>query len=348
MIQEKNSETEFLYVGTRQGLESDIIPKENIPFFALDLAGGFERHFTLSNFKRAANAILSVKKAMKVIKNFKPNVVVGTGGYVCGPILLAASLLKVPTLIQEQNVVAGITNKILSKFVTKIAVGCEVALKHFPEEKTIYTGNPIRSEVLKGTREEGLKHFNFVDELPVILISGGSRGARSINRAMIDVLINAAKNPTAQYLHVTGKGEFDDVMNRLNEAGIDIKNFKNIRVEPYLYNMPQAMAMSDLAIFRAGATGLAELTARGIPSILIPYPYAAENHQEYNAQALVDAGAARMILNQDLNSEILQKTIDELLKNPDELKKMSVASKNLGRPKAAEEISEMILNLARE
>ena len=346
-IQEKLPETEFLYVGTRQGLESDIIPKENIPFLALDLEGGFERHFTLANIKRAANAIMSVKKAINIVKDFKPDVTVGTGGYVCGPILLAASLEKVPTLIQEQNVVAGITNKILSKFVTKIAVGCEGALKHFPADKTTYTGNPIRAEVLQGTREEGLKHFDFDDDKPVVLISGGSRGARSINRAMIDVLVNAATNPTVQYLHVTGKGEYDDVINRIKEKGVELETLRHIRVEPYLYNMPQAMAMADLAIFRAGATGLAELTARGIPSILIPYPYAAENHQEFNARALVDAGAARMILNKDLNSEILQNTLTELLDNPEKLKSMSVASLSLGRPQAADEIASMIIELAK-
>ena len=347
-IQEKVPETEFLYVGTKQGLESDIIPKENIPFYALDLAGGFERHFTLANIKRAANAIMGVKKAMNIVKEFQPDVVVGTGGYVCGPILLAASLEKIPTLIQEQNVVAGITNKILSKFVTKIAVGCEGALKHFPKNKTIYTGNPIRAEVLQGTREEGLQHFDFEPDKPVILISGGSRGARSINRAMVNVIVNAATNPTAQYLHVTGKSEYEDVIERIKEAGVELETLRHIRVEPYLYNMPQAMAMTDLAVFRAGATGLAELTARGIPSILIPYPYAAENHQEFNARALVDVGAARMILNKDLNSEILQDTITELLDNPDTLKKMSAASLSLGRPQAAEEIASMILELAKK
>lgn len=336
-----------MYVGTNKGLEADIIPKENIPFEALNLEGGFERHFTLENIKRAANAIMSVKSAMNIVKKFKPDVVVGTGGYVCGPILLGASFLHIPTLIQEQNVVAGITNKILSKFVTKIAVGCAGALDKFPAEKTTYTGNPIRAEVLLGNREKALKQFNFTNDKPIILISGGSRGARSINRAMIDVLINATENDSAQYLHVTGKGEFDDVMNRLNEKGIDIKNYKHIRVEPYLYNMPQAMAMTDLAIFRAGATGLAELTAKGIPSILIPYPYAAENHQEFNAQELVNAGAAKMILNKDLNSEILQQTINELLSDRDKLKSMSEASLKLGRPNAANEIVDMILNLAR-
>ena len=345
-IQEKQPETEFLYVGTKQGLESDIIPKENLPFVALNLAGGFERHFTLENFTRAANAIKSVKKAIDIVKQFNPDVAVGTGGYVCGPILLAASLEKVPTLIQEQNVVAGITNKILSKFVNKIAVGSERALKHFPAEKTVYTGNPIRSEVLKAKREDALIRFDFDDKKPIVLISGGSRGARSINQAMVDVLVNAASNPAIQYLHVTGKGEYEDVVNQIESAGVNLAELNHIRVEPYLYNMPQAMAMADLAVFRAGATGLAELTARGIPSILIPYPFAAENHQEFNAKELVDAGAAKMILNKDLNSTILSETIEELISEPSKLKSMSERSLKLGRPEAAETISLMILKLA--
>ena len=339
-IKAKRPDTEFLYVGTEKGLEADIVPKAGINFTALNLEGGLERHFTLENISRAANAIWSIKTAADIVKSFKPNVVVGTGGYVCGPILLAASLMKVPTLIQEQNAVAGVTNKILSKFVDKIAVGTQDALKNFPANKTTYTGNPIRAEVLAAKKEDGLREFNFTADKPIVLISGGSRGARSINDAMIDVLKVAAQKNTAQFLHVTGKGEFDSVTKKL--ADVDAPN---IRIVPYLYNMPRAMAMADLAIFRAGATGLAELTARGVPAILIPYPYAAENHQEFNARALVDAGAARMILNKDLNAELLQKNLDELLFSPQTLKQMAKASLSLGKPNAADEIADMILNL---
>lgn len=346
-VEKKIPDAQFLYVGTEHGLEADIVPKENIPFRALDLAGGFERHFTLENFKRAANAILSIKKAGAIVKEFNPDVVVGTGGYVCGPILLAAALDHVPTLIQEQNVVAGITNKILSKFVTKIAVGSERALKNFPTDKTVYTGNPIRKAVLEGTRAEGLKAYNFVDDKPVVLISGGSRGARSINRAMIEVLAHASKDDSIQYLHVTGRGEYDDVINRLKDAGVELNEIDHIRVEPYLYDMPRAMAMADLAVFRAGATGLAELTARGVPSILIPYPFAAENHQEFNAKELADAGAARMILNKDLTPEGLERLIKELIGDRALLKTMAEASKQLGRPQAAETIADMIIALSK-
>ena len=340
-IKAKRADAKFLYVGTEKGLESDIVPKAGINFTALNLEGGFERHFTLENISRAANAILSIKHASDIVKNFKPNVVVGTGGYVCGPILLAASLLKVPTLIQEQNAVAGITNKILSKFVDKIAVGTRDALKNFPADKTTYTGNPIRAAVLAAKKIDGLNEFNFTDDKPIVLISGGSRGARSINDAMIGVLKSAAEKNSAQFLHVTGKGEFDAVTKKLSA----VPDAPNIRVVPYLYNMPTAMAMADVAIFRAGATGLAELTARGIPAILIPYPYAAENHQEFNARALVDAGAARMILNKDLTAEILSATLDELLSSPEELQRMAQASLSLGKPHAADEIAEMILSL---
>lgn len=344
-IKNKRPDAEFLYVGTEKGLEADIVPKAGINFTALKLEGGFERHFTLENISRAANAIWSVKRAADIIKNFKPDAVVGTGGYVCGPILLAASLKKVPTLIQEQNAVAGVTNKILSKFVDRIAVGTHDALKNFPPDKTTYTGNPIRAEVLAAKRSDGLREFNFSDDKPIVLISGGSRGARSINDAMIGVLKSAAEKNSAQFLHVTGKGEFDSVTKKLSDAGVNL-DAPNIKIVPYLYNMPTAMAMADLAIFRAGATGLAELTARGIPAILIPYPYAAENHQEFNARALVEVGAARMILNKDLTAEILSATLDELLSSPEKLRAMAQASLSLGKPNAAAEIADIILKLA--
>ena len=340
-IKSKRADAEFLYVGTQKGLEADIVPKAGINFVALELEGGFERRFTLENISRAANAIMSIKRASNIVKDFKPNAVVGTGGYVCGPILLAASLMKIPTLIQEQNAVAGVTNKILSKFVDKIAVGTRDALKNFPPNKTTYTGNPIRAEVLAAKKSDGLREFHFTADKPIVLISGGSRGARSINNAMIDVLKSAAQKNSAQFLHVTGKGEFDSVTEKLS----DILDAPNIKVVPYLYNMPTAMAMADLAIFRAGATGLAELTARGIPAILIPYPFAAENHQEFNARALVDAGAAKMILNKNLTAEILSATLDELLSSPEKLKSMAQASLSLGKPNAADEIADLILNL---
>ena len=180
-----------------------------------------------------------------------------------------------------------------------------------------------------------------------MLVSGGSRGARSIDRAMVGVLKAVQDHPEVQFLLVTGKGEYEDVMRRLKEAEVDLAASPHIRVEPYLYDMPEAMAMADLAVFRAGATGLAELMARGVPAILVPYPYAAENHQEYNARALERAGAARVILDRDLTDKTLSALLGELLSESGKLQRMAEASRALGRPEAADEIADLVLEIAR-
>lgn len=337
---------EVLYVGTHAGLEADIIPKEGIPFETVDLQG-FKRSLSPENLLRAARAIRGVGKAMSIVKKFQPDVVIGTGGYVCGPVLMAAGLLGIPSLIQEQNVIPGITNKILARFVDRIATGYQEASKHFPADKVVFTGNPIRAQVMAPRQEGDYEAFNLLPGRKTILVSGGSRGARSINRAMVGVLKHYAGRRDVQILHATGKGEYEDIMSRIQAAGVDLEAACNLQVVPYLYNMPQAMSIADLAVFRAGATGLAELTAKGIPAILIPYPYAAENHQEHNARAVEKAGAARVVLNKDISPEILIETIDDLLEDKGTLRRMAAASRSLGRPQAADTIAEMILELAR-
>ena len=345
-LQQKVDKLEVLYVGTHAGLEADIIPKEDIPFATVDLQG-FKRSLSPENLLRAARAIKGVGKAMGIVRKFQPDVVVGTGGYVCGPVLMAASLLGIPSLIQEQNVIPGITNKILSKFVNKIATGYQEANGAFPANKVVFTGNPIRQEVMAHRQEADYEAFGLRPDTTTILVSGGSRGARTINRAMVEVLKHYAGRRDVQILHATGKGEYEDIINRISAAGLDLQQADNIKVKPYLYNMPQAMAIADLAIFRAGATGLAELTAKGIPAILVPYPYAAENHQEHNARAVEKAGAARVILNKDLTAQGLIQAIDELIGKPEKLQAMAKASAKLGRPEAADTISELIIELAR-
>ena len=345
-IERKVNNAEFLYVGTDAGLEADIVPKENIPFETINIEG-FARSLSPANILRGAKAVAGVAKAMNVVRRFRPDAAIGTGGYVCGPILLAASLEGVPTLIQEQNVVPGITNKILSKFVTKIAVGSNEAAAHFPKEKTVFTGNPIRGEVMAARREDGIKEFGLDPNKITVLVSGGSRGARTINRAMVGVLRHYAGDGNVQILHVTGSAGHDDTMSLINEAGIDLDNAKNLIVRKYLYDMPLALACADLAVFRAGAIGIAELTARGIPSVLVPYPYAAANHQEKNARAMEAAGAARVILDRDLKAESLLAVMVELLSESDKLKRMAEMSRKLGRPNAADVIAGIVLDIAR-
>ena len=217
-IQEMEPSARILYVGGRNGLEADIVPREGIDFIAMDLAG-FERKITLENIGRAWRALRAVARARGIVQGFQPNVAIGTGGYAAGPILLAASLAGVPTLVQEQNVFAGVTNRILAKFATAIAVGMEDAQNVFPKEKTYVTGNPIRPEVLTATRADGARAFGFDPAKKTVLVSGGSRGARSINRAMVEVIARAAEQTEVQYLHVTGADEHGDTLARIRNAG---------------------------------------------------------------------------------------------------------------------------------
>lgn len=345
-IQKKIPDAEFLYVGTKDGLEADIVPKEGIPFETVNIQG-FKRSLTPENLVRGAQAFGGVVKAMGIVRRFKPDVAVGTGGYVCGPILLASSLMGIPTLIQEQNVMPGVTNRLLARFVSCIAMGTKEAAEHFPKGKRVFTGNPIREEVMRARSEDGKKLFGLDPKAKTVLVSGGSRGARSINRAMIGVLAHYACRDGVQILHVTGKVGYEETMQSLKEAGVDLDAAGNLFVEPYLYNMPQALACADVAVFRAGAIGIAELTARGVPSVLIPYPFAAANHQEMNARAVATAGAARMILDRELTAERLLSVLAELLSEDAKLRRMAKAAKKLGRPKAADEIASRVIRLAR-
>jgi UDP-N-acetylglucosamine--N-acetylmuramyl-(pentapeptide) pyrophosphoryl-undecaprenol N-acetylglucosamine transferase len=342
-IQQQVPSCEVLFIGTEQGLEADIIPKEGFDFQTIDVRG-FERRLSVTNLQTIIKTLGSVWQSRRLINQFKPDVVIGTGGYVCGPVLLAASMMGVPTMIQEQNVIPGITNKILSRFVKKIAVGYEEAIKNFSNQGNIFvSGNPIRPEVLSATREEGIAALGLDSAKRTILISGGSRGARSINQAMIDVYRQFAGRKDIQLLHVTGQSEYNGIVEKLKQCCIDTTKAGNIIIKPYLYNMPQALAVADIAIFRAGAVGLAELTARGIPSIIIPYPYAAENHQEFNARVMEQQGAAVVIRDAELNGSRLIATIHELISSPQKLDDMGIASKRLGCPQAAESIAKMAL-----
>ena len=344
-IERKVPDARFLFIGTRAGLEADIVPREGIPFQTVEIRG-FKRSLSPVNLVRGVRAFGGVMKALRIVREFRPDIAIGTGGYVCGPILLAASLLRVPSLVQEQNTVPGITNKLLARFVSCIAAGTREAMTVFPREKTVFTGNPIRREVMEARREEGLAAFGLDPGKKTVLVSGGSRGARSINRAMAGVLAHYAGHPGVQILHVTGRDGYEETLAELDAAGVDWKTAGNLFLRPYLYDMPQALACADLAVFRAGAIGIAELTARGVPAILVPYPYAAANHQEHNARAVENAGAARMILDRDLSADSLLPLLSGLLDDDVTLRRMAEASRELGRPQAAEEIAGLALRMA--
>ena len=338
----KNRGWDILYIGSENGLESDIIPKYELEFTAVPLAA-LPRKLNFKLMKSIAKNIRGYRESRKIISDFKADIVFGTGGFVSGPVVMAAKRLGIKTLIHEQNVYPGIANRLLSYFVDRIALNYLEAKKYFPfwaRNKLVETGNPIRESILDTERKEALLKLKLKENKKTILISGGSQGARSINKAMLDVYKYFQDVNCVQFIHISGTNNYNDYLKELEKEQIKLED--NFKIIPYLNNMEWAYAIADLVIFRAGATGLAEITAKGMPAILIPYPYAAGNHQEYNAMTLREAGAAMVIKDSDLNGPILTEKINEIIKDEKLLTSMKRESKKLGHPEACLNIVNII------
>ncbi|MEH7502422.1 undecaprenyldiphospho-muramoylpentapeptide beta-N-acetylglucosaminyltransferase [Neobacillus drentensis] len=328
-IQKQNKDAQFLYIGTSKGLESKIVPRENIDFKSIHITG-FQRKLSFENIKTVLRFLKGVKDSKRMLKEFKPDIVIGTGGYVCGPVVYAASKLGIPTIIHEQNSVPGLTNKFLSRYVNKIAICFDEAKEYFPEKKTVFTGNPRASEVIGKDGIRGRLAAGLSTTMPAVLIFGGSRGARPINEAVVKAFAELAEKPY-QVLYITGDVHFEEVKKEVELIG----NPKNVVIKPFIHNMPEVLAGIDLVVSRAGATTLAEITSLGIPSILIPSPYVTNNHQEKNARSLSDHGAAELLLEKDLNNKSLVHNIDRILLNNENLKEMKIKAKKMGVPDSA-------------
>lgn len=273
-IQKNHVDAEILYIGTEKGLEADIVPREGIPFKTIHITG-FKRKLSIENIKTVTRFLVGVKRAKKLINDFKPDVVIGTGGYVCGPVVYAAAKLNIPTVIHEQNSVPGLTNKFLSKYVDRIAICFDEAKQFFPESKVVFTGNPRASDVLNIDGEAGRTSLGLDRNKKTVLIVGGSRGAKPINDAFLSVLDEWPKKGY-QVVYVTGSVHYDNVMGKVNQNS----QSDQVIIKPFIHNMPDVLGAVDLIVARAGATTLAEITALGLPSILIPSPYVTNNHQE--------------------------------------------------------------------
>lgn len=344
---ESQVSSQFLYVGTKRGLEADLASKAGFPFKAIT-AEGLTRRISWPAVRAGLKSIKGSWEAWQILKRFKPHVVVGTGGYVCGPIVLTASFLGIPTVIHEQNAFPGITNKILARYVDKICVTFPESREYFKTKvPIIHTGLPVRTEVLEVTREAGCKYFNISGDSTTILVVGGSLGAESLNQALASIYPFFAKHPEYYLIHVTGKSGYEAHLKKVKSQGIDVDNIGNIIIKPYIYEMEYGLAAADLVIGRAGASFLAEIMAKALPAILIPYPYASENHQEHNARSLEKRGAAQVILEKDLNWQPLQQELEELLLNKNRMIRMAEASRELGRPGALNEIVKEVMALVK-
>jgi UDP-N-acetylglucosamine--N-acetylmuramyl-(pentapeptide) pyrophosphoryl-undecaprenol N-acetylglucosamine transferase len=333
-IKKRCEDTDILFIGTEKGLESSIIPEEGFKLQTIKVRG-FTRKLSFENIIAVKESFTGLFAAMKMIKRFEPDIVIGTGGYVCGSVLLAAAIMNIPTLIHEQNAFPGVTNKMLSRVVDVVALNFPEAAAYFPKSsKIVVTGNPIRSDIMNVTKEAGLREFEFSSDLPVVFVVGGSRGAKKINESVLAIAKHCIKHNDFQMLHMTGQTQYEAVKESYNREGIPLKD-KYIKVVPYLHNMPYALAASDVIISRCGASTLSEITALGKPSILIPYPYATDNHQEYNARALEKNGAAVVILERDLNDQILYDEVMNMLSNKVKTKEMADRSRRMAKVDAA-------------
>lgn len=364
--------SEVLYVGTARGLEARVVPAAGIPF-ATVISRPFHRTRPWSIVGTVMAAGGGLGQAFRLLRQFRPDLVIATGGYVCGPVGLAAAVRHVPLLLQEQNAVPGRTSRYLARYARYVALGFEEAISYFPaawRDRLVVTGNPVRPEIRAARREEGLRFFRLDGRCRTLLVAGGSQGAQRINRAVQEALPWFLARPDLQVIWATGERAYGEVAQALRaEAQRSSKGpwgagaveeervptatgeqrftrAGNLLVAPFLEAMPLALAAADLAVSRAGALSLAELLVQAVPAILVPYPFAADDHQSRNAEVLAKRGAARLVTDGELSGERLAREIQSLLDQPGTLERMKEAAAGMARPRATEAILELAHRMA--
>jgi UDP-N-acetylglucosamine--N-acetylmuramyl-(pentapeptide) pyrophosphoryl-undecaprenol N-acetylglucosamine transferase len=328
----RDSAAEILFVGTARGFETKIVPREG---FDLELikVGALKGVSVFERIKSLSGLPMSFLAAARILKRFKPDVVIGVGGYSSGPTLLMAAVSRIPTMIVEPNAMPGFTNRVLARFVDAAALSFGDARKYFGE-RGVVTGNPVRGDfagLAKKTRGERLN----------VLIFGGSQGARAINNAMIGALpLLAAKKDRVAITHQTGEPDFELVKRAYAEAGFD-----NADVRAFIHEMAEQFGRADVLICRSGATTAAEAAAAGKAVIFVPFPFATDDHQRKNAEAFERVGAGRMILQKDLTPERLAEELNRLIEHPEEIDRMEASSRGLGRADSTERAVDLAMKL---
>lgn len=323
-IKKENKNADILFIGTTRGLENDLVPRAGFSLKTID-AYGINRKISIQNIKNMIKTLKGFGEAKKIVKEFNPNIVIGTGGFICGPVLTAAKKYNIPTILHESNAFPGVAVKLLSKKVDTILLGFEDAKKRLPKAKNIVvTGTPTKIKkvnIPQDKKNSIINNLGLDTNLPIVLVFGGSQGAKSINEALIEIIKNK-KNTNYQIIWASGPKQYEVIETTLKKENIDINKIKNVKILPYIYNMEEMMNLADIIISRSGAMTINEIAITGKPAIFIPFPFATENHQEYNARVLVNIDAAKMILDKDLNAESLSKTLKEMLKDKNQLIKM--------------------------
>ena len=335
-IKENEENAEFLYVGTDDRMEKDIIPNLGIPFEGIPMSGLNRKHI-FSNFSVIMKFLKAIKKSKKLIKEFKPDIVVGAGGYITAPVLYAAHKCGVPTLIHEQNSIPGLSNKFISQFSDCICVSLPNSLDLFPKEKVVYTGNP-RSEEIMSVDALPRSEIGFSKNKKLVIVVMGSLGSTTMTER-IKELIPSFNNKDYQVLIITGKNYYDNYK--------DIPVSDNVKIVPFMDNLINLMKDCDLIVSRAGASTIAEITAIGLPAILVPSPYVTNNHQYKNAKELEDRGACVIVSEEDFSSKTIINEIEKLFDNKELYENMSNKSRELGIDDSATRIYQEIKKLVR-
>lgn len=338
-IKEKHPDAEILFVGANGKMEMEKVPAAGYPIKGLDIVG-FQRKKIWKNWNFPFKLWSSLQAAKKIVKEFNPQIAIGVGGYASGPLLRQAGKLGVPTLLQEQNSYAGVTNKILAKKALKICVAYDNMEQFFPKEKIVHTGNPVRKDILSldGKKEEAISHFGLNPEKKIILIIGGSLGARTINNSIAGGLKELSKSGV-QLIWQTGKIYFEEMKKLADENQDD-----NIKPMAFINRMDLAYAAADVVISRAGALSVSELCLVKKPCVLVPSPNVAEDHQTKNAKSLVDKNAALLVKDIDAHANLVT-CILSLLEDEDKMNELKTNIATLGKPNAADDICNEILKI---
>ena len=340
-ILQQDPDAEITFVGTLKGLETTLVPREGFRLETITVRG-FKRKLSVDTLVAVKELFQSFFEASKLIKKIKPDIVIGTGGYVCGPVLYMAAKKGIPTLIHESNAYPGVTNKILARYVDYVAISFKDSAKYFKSSnKIVHTGNPIRQQLLNIDKTASRKNMQIDNDKPLIVVMGGSRGARKINETTAEML-NKYFQGQFNIIFATGEAQYDEISKSIN---IDSRYSSYVKVVPYIFNVGEVYAASSLMVCRAGAITISELQVMGTPSILIPSPYVTANHQEYNARALESDGGSTVILEKELTAETLFERINSIIGNKDLLNKMSSGASKNKVTDASKNIYDLILKL---
>lgn len=362
-VVEEEPGTRVLYVGTATGLEASVVPREGYAFEAIPSRGMLGRG-PLGVLGSALAALRGTRAALCLIRRFAPDVVVGTGGYVSGPVALAARLAGIPLVVQEQNVFPGVTNRLASRWAAAVAVPHDEAAAHFPRRaRLVVTGNPVRRVVLETTPEEGRRVLGLPEGARVVYVVGGSQGARVLNEATAAAVGDWLALPEVWVVFACGRRYYEETLESLRRRGLSPRpagggdgdpggdregdrGGDRVILLPYLDRPDAALAAAEVVVTRGGATTLAEVACRGVPAVIVPSPNVAHNEQEKNARVFERAGAARVILETDLSGPVLALAVKEILASPDLRERMHRASLGLGRPGAAGELARLVVEVA--